>query len=75
MKHNVLSLPYMYDPTDLICRWRTTFLAFTGYTDFVRRYPNCGFPGVFLSCKVNTRRFVHSPRLHLIIIPIISRQI
>ena len=59
-------LPYvLWDPTDLI------------WSDYWSHSLHRWCPEIFrilLSCKVNARRSVHSPRYHLIITLIISRQ-
>ena len=57
------------DPTDLIWKKGTTFEAMTGRT----APSSVGLlAGVFLSCKANARRSVHSPQDHFIIILIIK---
>ena len=57
------------DPTDFIWRKMTPFTAMTGRTD-----PSSDglLAEVFLSCKANARRSVHSPQDHFIITLIIS---
>ena len=65
------SLPdVLSDPTDLIRRKGTPFEAKTGHTAFIDGF----LAEVFLSCKANARRSVHSPQDHSIMILIISDQ-
>ena len=64
------SFPHVLcDPTDLIWRKGTPFEAMTG-----RTAPSLDslLVEVFLSCKANARRSVHSPQDHFIITLIIS---
>ena len=66
---NVLIDPdVLCDPTDLIWRKGTPFEAMNG--------PTASSDGllaeVFLDCKTNARRSVHSPQYHFIITLIIS---
>ena len=65
-------LPDRIDPTDLIWRKLTLFEAMTGHTAPLSDGLLAELSGVFLSCKANTRRSVHSPQDHFIITLIIS---
>ena len=76
MPYPILSLfPYfslydvLCDPTDLIWRKGTKFEAMTGRTALSS---DGLLAEIFLSCKANARRSVHSPQDHVIIPLIIS---
>ena len=63
-------LDILCDLTNLIWSYGTPFEAMTGRTVFI----DCLLAGVFLSRKVNARRYMHSSQRHLIITLIISWQ-
>ena len=65
-------LEVLCDPTDLIWRKKTPFEAMADRTAPSSDVSYLRFPGVFLSCKENTRRSMHSPQDHFIIILITS---
>ena len=66
----LISMPTSFpltDPTDLIWRKGISFEAMTGRTAPSSDGLLAEFSGVFLGCKANARRSLHSPQDHFII--------